>query len=119
MSHFHHYSLLLGCVSAGSSPLLRALRFRRNILAFLALAIFTAPEACLIALTVLLQTVGLLAIAALEMLIRLDLLSKWIRVTIHQRHYSIVPFLVVGIEVMAAHTVAAIACLVQSKAVTV
>ena len=119
MSHFHHYSLLLGCISAGSSAFFRAIRFRRNILAFFALAIFAASEAGLIALTVLLQTVGLLAITALEMLIRLYFLPKRIGVTIHQRHNSIISFLVVDIEIVAAHTVAAITCLVQSKAVTI
>lgn len=53
------------------------------------------------------------------MLICLNLLPERIWVTIHQRHYCIVPFLVVGVEVVAAHTVAAITGLVQSKAVAV
>lgn len=111
-SHFHHYPLLLSRVSAGSSAFFWSFRFRWNILALLALTIFSTPETGLVTLTVLLQTVGLLTIATLEMLIRLNFLPKRVWVTIHQRHYSIVPFLVVSVKVVAAYTVAAIACLV-------
>ena len=53
------------------------------------------------------------------MLIRLDFLPERIWVSIHQQHDSVVPFLVVGVEIVAAHAVAAIAGLVQSKAIAV
>ena len=73
-----------------------------EILAVLALAVFATLEPSLVALTVLLEAIGLLAVAAFDMLLLLDFACKWIRVTIHEGKDGIVAFLIVGFEVVAA-----------------
>lgn len=73
----------------------------------------------MVALTVFLEAVGFLAVAALDVLVGLDLLAEGIGVSIHQRHDCAVPLILVDVEVVAAHAVAAIAGLVESEAVAV
>lgn len=53
------------------------------------------------------------------MFIVLDFLAEWIRVPIHQCQNRIVSFLVENLKVMAADTIASLACLIESEAVTV
>jgi hypothetical protein len=53
------------------------------------------------------------------MLVRFDLLSEGVGVSIHQGKDCVVAFLAVGVEVVATDTVAAFAGLVQPEAVAV
>lgn len=55
-----------------------------HVLALLALAVLPAFQTSLEAFAVFLQTVGLLAVAALEMLVGFYLLPEGVGITIHQ-----------------------------------
>lgn len=53
------------------------------------------------------------------MLVVLNLLAEGIGIPVHQRHYGVVSFLVVDIQIVAANAVAAVAGLVEPKAIAV
>ena len=82
-SHFDHPPLFFSSVPTDSLLRLIPFLFKEDILAFLAFAVFATLEACLVAFTVLLETVRLLAIATLNMLVILNFLPKRIRIPIH------------------------------------
>lgn len=73
----------------------------------------------MIAFTVFLEAVGFLAVAALDVLVGLDLLAEGIGIAVHEGHYSVVSLVLVDLKVVAAHAVAAIAGLVETETITV
>jgi hypothetical protein len=118
-SHLQHSALLFSCVFVQRLVSIRIALLEDDVLAFLAFAVFTAFQTCLVAFTVFLKAVGLLAVAALDVLIIFDFLAKGIWIPVHKGHDRIVPFLFIDIEVVAANAIAPIARLVESEAITV
>lgn len=53
------------------------------------------------------------------MLVVLDLLAEGVGIPVHQRHYGVVSFLIVDVQVVAADAVAAVAGLVEPKTIAV
>jgi len=90
-----------------------------EVLAVLALAVVAAGEAGLIALAVFLLAAALLAVAALDVLVVLDLHAEGIGVSVHQAHDRVASLLGIGFQVVAPHAVAALAGEVQSETVAV
>lgn len=90
-----------------------------TVFALLTFAVLATLEAGLVAFTVFLEAVGFLAIAALDVLVVLDLLAEGIRIAIHEGHYSVVSLVLVDLQVVAAHAVATVAGLVEPETVAV
>jgi len=90
-----------------------------EVLAVLALAVVAAGEAGLIALAVFFLAAALLAVAALDVLVVLDLHAEGIGVSVHQAHDRVASLLGIGFQVVAPHAVAALAGEVQSETVAV
>lgn len=53
------------------------------------------------------------------MLIGLDLLPERIRIPVHQNHNCIIPLIIIDLQVMAAHAIASLTCLIQPEAVAI
>ena len=73
----------------------------------------------MVAFTVFLEAVRFLAIAALDVLVGLDLLTEGIGIAIHEGHYCVVSLVLVDLQIVAAHAVATIAGLVEAETITV
>lgn len=73
----------------------------------------------MVTLTVFLQTVGLFAVAPLEMFVILYLLAERIGVSVHQGENGVVAFLVIDLQIMATLAVASLTGLIEAEAITV
>ena len=118
-SYLHHPPLLFGSVSTHSLLRLIALFFHHHVLALLALAVLPAFETRLIALAVFLETVWFFAVAALDVLVILNFLSKGIGIPVHEWHYGVVSFFLIDVQIVTSDAVTPVAGLVQPKAVAV
>lgn len=117
-SDFQHSALLLRRAPCHWLLAVRPL-LMITVFALLTFAVLATLEAGLVAFTVFLEAVGFLAVAALDVLVILDFLAEGIGIAIHKRHYCVVSLLLVDVQVVAAHTVAAFAGLVEAEAIAV
>jgi hypothetical protein len=90
-----------------------------DILAFLAFAVLTTLEPCLIALTILFEAVRFFAVATFNVFVCSYFLSERIWVPVHESHDCIASFFRIDLKIVTTYTVTPITSLVQSKAITI
>lgn len=93
--------------------------FAPFVFAQLALAVGTALQPGLVAFAVLFQAVRFHAMAPFGVLLFIYFWFERFRVPVHQGKHRVIPFLLVGTQVVAPNTIAPITCLIYPKTVTI
>ena len=89
------------------------------ILTLITLTIFPTLQPGLITLTIFFQTKRFFTITPFQMLILMNLLTKRIRIPIHQHQNRITPLLRILFQIMTSNTITTITSLVDSKTITI